>query len=90
MSAPARIAKAQPLDRLQEWPKAAEALEAAIALNPRASSYHYLLSGVYRRLGKTKESEEHMELFRQLEKSAAEFEQQRRDARREAPQQSNR
>ena len=57
-----QLAKA--LDRLQEWPKAAEALEAAIAVNPRASSYYYLLGGVYRRLGKTKESEEQMELFR--------------------------
>jgi tetratricopeptide (TPR) repeat protein len=83
-----QLAKA--LDRSQEWPKAAEALESAIAVNPRASSYHYLLSGIYRRLGKAKESEEQMELFRQLEKAAAEFEQQRRDARREAPQQSNR
>jgi tetratricopeptide (TPR) repeat protein len=78
------------LDREQEWPKAAEALESAIAANPRASSYRYLLSGVYRRMGKSKESEEQMEMFRRLEKEAAEFEQKRRETRREEPQQSNR
>jgi len=82
-----QLAKA--LDRLQEWPKAAQALEAAIAINPRTSSYHYLLGGVYRRLGKTKESEEQMELFRQLEKAAAEFEEKRREARRQGTQQGN-
>jgi len=83
-----QLAKA--LDREQEWPKAAEALEAAIAVNPRASSYRYLLSGVYRRLGKMKESEAQMQVFRQLEKEAAEFEQKRRETRHEAPQQSGR
>src|SRR5262249_10253080 len=79
-----QLAKA--LDRLQEWPQAAQALEAAIAANPRASPYHYLLGGVYRRLGKAKESEEQMELFRQLEKAAAEFEENRREARRQSTQ----
>jgi tetratricopeptide (TPR) repeat protein len=83
-----QLAKA--LDREQEWPKAAEALEAAIAVNPRASAYRYLLSGVYRRLGKTKESEAQMEVFRRLEKEAAEFEQKRRETRRNQPHQTNR
>ena len=76
-----QLAKA--LDRLQQWPEAAEALNRAIEANPSASSYHYVLSGVYRHLGKSKESQEQMELFRKLEKAAAEFEQKRREAHRE-------
>ena len=78
-----QLAKA--LDRMQEWPEAAEALNRAIESNPSASSYHYVLSGVYRRLGKGKESLEQMEIFRKLEKDAAEFEQKRRETRREEP-----
>jgi tetratricopeptide (TPR) repeat protein len=78
------------LDRLQEWSEAVQALNRAIEANPRASSYHYVLSGVYRRLGKSKESQEQMEIFRRLEKEAAEFEQKRREARREESRQSNR
>jgi tetratricopeptide (TPR) repeat protein len=70
------------LDRLQEWTEAAEALHRAIEINPRASSYHYVLSGVYRHLGKSKESQEQMEIFQRLEKEAAGFEQKRRETRR--------
>jgi Tfp pilus assembly protein PilF len=68
---------------LQRWSEAAQALSSAIAANPRASSYHYVLSGVYRRLGRFKESQEQMEVFGRLEKEAVEFEQKRRDARRD-------
>jgi protein O-GlcNAc transferase len=71
------------LDRLEKWPEAAEALSRAIQLNPNASSYRYVLGGVYRRLGKTKESQEQLEIFRKLEKATADFEQKRREARRE-------
>ena len=42
-----------------------------------------MLSGVYRHLGRSKESQEQMDMFRKLEKDAAEFEQKRREARRE-------
>ncbi|MGH9632744.1 MAG: tetratricopeptide repeat protein, partial [Bryobacteraceae bacterium] len=69
------------LDHLQQWPEAAEALKRAIEANPRAATYHYVLSGVYRHLGKTKESQAHLEIFGRLEKEAAEFEQKRRKAR---------
>ncbi len=78
------------LDRLQQWPEAAEALNKAVEANPRASSYHYVLAGVYRHLGKLKESQEQMEIFRGLEKEAAEFEQKRREARREESRPGNR
>ena len=72
-------------ERQGQWAEAAEALNRAIAANPSASSYHYVLSGVYRRLGKTKEAQEQMEIFRKLEKDATDFEQKRRESRREAP-----
>ena len=67
------------------WAEAAEALNRAIAANPGASSYHYVLSGVYRRLGKTNEAQEQMEIFRKLEKETTDFEQKRRESRRETP-----
>jgi tetratricopeptide (TPR) repeat protein len=70
------------LDRQQQWPEAASALQRAVDANPNIASYHYVLSGVYRRLGKLPESQRHMETFRQLEQKAAEFEQKRREAQR--------
>ena len=76
-----QLAKA--LDRLQQWPEAVEVLNRAIEVNPSASTYHYVLGGVYRHLGKLKESQAQMDLFRKLEKETADFEQKRRDARRE-------
>ena len=69
-------------DRQQRWPEAAEALTHAIEANPRAASYRYVLSGVYRHLGKAKESQSEMEIFQRLEKEAAEFERKRREGQR--------
>lgn len=69
------------LERQGKLPEAADALNRAIAINPGTSSYHYVLSGVYRRLGKTKEAQEQMDTFRKLEKEAADFEQKRREGR---------
>jgi tetratricopeptide (TPR) repeat protein len=54
------------------------ALNSAIALNPRASSYYYVLSGVYRRLGWTDESEKALEVFKRLERESNELDEQRR------------
>ena len=84
-SAAGNFQLAKALDRLQQWPEAAEALNLAIEANPSVASYHYVLSGVYRHLGKPKESQEQMEIFRKLEKEAADFEQKRRESRREPP-----
>jgi len=69
------------LERQGKLPEAADALNRAIAINPSTSSYHYVLSGVYRRLGKTQEGQEQMDIFRRLEKEAADFEQKRREGR---------
>ena len=55
-----------------------DALNQAISLNPRASSYHYVQAGLYRRLGKTEESKKALESFRRLGGEANELEKMRR------------
>jgi tetratricopeptide (TPR) repeat protein len=60
--------------------EAADALEQAIALNSRASSYYYVLAGLYRRLGKKSESEEALQAFRRLDQENAALDKMRRNA----------
>ena len=50
----------------QEWDEAAKALRAAIEINPRYAKYHYVLSTVYRKIGKPAESQKEMAAFRKL------------------------
>jgi tetratricopeptide (TPR) repeat protein len=50
----------------QRWEPAATALETAIQNNPRYPRYHYVLSTVYRKMGKTSESEKEVETFQKL------------------------
>jgi tetratricopeptide (TPR) repeat protein len=59
---------------------AVEALNQAIVYNPRASSYYYVLAGVYRRLGWADESRQALEAFKRLEQESAELEKKRRSA----------
>jgi tetratricopeptide (TPR) repeat protein len=59
---------------------AVDSLNRAISFNTRASSYYYVLSGLYRRLGKTKESQEALEVFTRLDKESNELEKMRRSA----------
>lgn len=66
-----------------EFVKAAEALNQAIAINPRVSSYFYVLGTVYRKLGKMGESRAAMESFRKLDRESNELERKRRDLARE-------
>jgi len=58
---------------------AADALDRAISLNPRASSYFYVLSTVYRKLGRGEESRKAMETFSKLDRESNELEQKRRE-----------
>jgi tetratricopeptide (TPR) repeat protein len=54
---------------LGEWDEAAEALRNAISVNPvspSAAQYYYVLSQVYRKLGKGKESLAALEHFQEL------------------------
>lgn len=61
----------------------AEALAQAIELNPRSSSYYYVLAGVYRKLQKAEESRKAMEMFAKLDRESNELERKRRDFLRE-------
>jgi tetratricopeptide (TPR) repeat protein len=63
---------------------AALALNEAISRNPRASSYYYVLAGVYRRLGWTDESRSALEHYKRLDKESAELEKKRRSVESEA------
>ena len=60
---------------------AVDSLNRAISFNTRASSYYYVLAGLYRRLGKMKESQEALEVFTRLDKESNELEKMRRSAR---------
>ena len=51
---------------------------------PRASSYYYVLAGLYRRLGKMDESQKALESFKRLEREASELEKKRRERRKTA------
>jgi tetratricopeptide (TPR) repeat protein len=58
---------------------AVDALNQAISLNGRASSYYYVLAGVYRRLGLADESRKALEAFKRLEQESSELEKKRRE-----------
>jgi tetratricopeptide (TPR) repeat protein len=59
---------------------AVAALNAAISFNPRASSYYYVLAGVYRQLGRTVESRAALETFKRLDQESAALDKKRRGA----------
>jgi tetratricopeptide (TPR) repeat protein len=58
--------------------KAAFALNRALTLNPRASTYYYVLAGVYRKLGWMDEHRKALEEFKRLEKESTELDKKRR------------
>jgi tetratricopeptide (TPR) repeat protein len=63
---------------------AVDSLNHAISLNPRASSYYYVLGGLYRRLGKTEESKKALSEFTRLDKETNELDKMRRSVARPA------
>jgi tetratricopeptide (TPR) repeat protein len=65
-------------ERQDKLDEAVLAMNQAIVLNPRGSSYYYVLAGVYRRLGWMEESRKALEAFQQLEKESSELEKKRR------------
>jgi tetratricopeptide (TPR) repeat protein len=71
-----QLAKAQ--ERDGKLNAAVESLVQAITFNSRASSYYYVLSNLYRRLGKKEESRKAMEMFTQLDQESNELEKRRR------------
>jgi tetratricopeptide (TPR) repeat protein len=58
---------------------AADALNRAVEINGRASSYFYVLATVNRKLGKMEESRKAMDMFVKLDRESNELEQKRRE-----------
>jgi tetratricopeptide (TPR) repeat protein len=61
---------------------AVDAVNRAISINPRASSYYYVLAGFYRRLGKMEDSRKALDSFSRLDKETNELEKLRRSGNR--------
>ena len=72
--------KGRALERDGQLDQAVAALNEAIAINHRASSYYYVLANVYRRLGWKDESKKALEVFTKLERETTELEKKRRSA----------
>lgn len=70
--------KARADERQGNLDEAVNALNEAISVNPRASSYYYVLAGVYRRLGWMDESRKALDVFKRLERESSELEKKRR------------
>ena len=60
--------------------KAAEALRKASSINPSSAQYYYVLAGVYRKLGKPKESMAALDTFQKLKRQSDLVDNQVRDA----------
>jgi tetratricopeptide (TPR) repeat protein len=82
--------KAKADERQGRLEDAVESLNRAIAFNSRASSYYYVLAGLYRRLGRMEESRKALELFTRLERETNELEKMRRGAAKISPAQPGR
>lgn len=69
--------KARAEERQGQLQAAADSLNHAISLNQRSSSYYYVLSGIYRRLGNLPESKKALESFTRLDQENNELEKMR-------------
>jgi protein O-GlcNAc transferase len=67
-------------EREGRFAEAVGSLNHAITLNTRASSYYYVLAGLYRRLGDLEESKKALEMFTRLERESSELDKKRRGA----------
>jgi tetratricopeptide (TPR) repeat protein len=72
-------------EREGRFADAVGALNHAITLNTRASSYYYVLASLYRRLGDLEESKKALEMFTRLERESSELDKKRRSASTGAP-----
>ena len=59
---------------------AVDSVNRAISFNSRASSYYYVLAGLYRRLGKMEDSRKALDSFTRLDKETSELDKMRRSA----------
>jgi tetratricopeptide (TPR) repeat protein len=71
--------KARAEERQGQLQAAADSLNHAISLNSRSSSYYYVLSGIYRRLGNQEGSKKALESFTRLDQENNDLEKMRRD-----------
>jgi tetratricopeptide (TPR) repeat protein len=71
--------KARAQEREGHIDDAVASLNHAILLNGRSSSYYYVLAGLYRRLGKTEESQKALEAFTRLDHENNDIEKMRRN-----------
>src|SRR5260370_33783054 len=69
-SDPALFQTAKAYEDQGDLARAADALNRAISINPRASSYYYVLATVYRKLGRVDESRQAMEQCTRLERES--------------------
>jgi tetratricopeptide (TPR) repeat protein len=65
--------------QMNDLQAAADALKRAIDLNPRSSSYFYVLGTLYRKLGRAEESRAAMQAFAGLDRESTRLEEKRRD-----------
>jgi tetratricopeptide (TPR) repeat protein len=72
--------KARAEERQGRLNDAVDSVARALGFNSRASSYYYVLAGLYRRLGKMEESQKALESFTRLEQETTELEKMRRAA----------
>ena len=70
--------KARAEERQGNLQASANSLNHAISINPRSSSYYYVLSGIYRRLGNVEESKKALDSFTKLDQENNELEKMRR------------
>jgi tetratricopeptide (TPR) repeat protein len=78
---PAWFQKAKAQQAQGHLEDAVSSLNRATAINPRSSTYFYVLAGVYRRLGKLDESRKALDAFTKLDQENNELERMRRQAR---------
>ena len=70
--------KARAEEHQERLRDAADSLNHAISLNPRSSSYYYVLAGIYRRLGQGDESRKALDSFTHLDRENSQLEKMRR------------
>jgi tetratricopeptide (TPR) repeat protein len=70
-------------EKREELDAALDALNKAIAIQPQTSTYHYVLAGIYRRLGRQRESAGALAEFRRLDTEMNRLEEKRREGLRD-------
>ena len=54
-----------------EWEKTVDAAQQAIAINPKTPDFYFVLSFAMRKLGRSAESQQALDMFRKLEEQDA-------------------